>query len=197
MIGTIRASLRSFHRGGATGPPSSAMRIAIAPRSFFSNRRVLDYEMAAANSCIVSPYCYNTSALRFMGGGPQNPEHKRTRSLSKKEERRKAKSERTLIDPNDVAPVPDEIRPRLPAIERYVLEDWFLQFRDGARTGRLRRDLAFRMKEGGPSPNEKLDVSVVESIAGELARRKVLQMWRTSRGIMLVPVRGENDKDGD
>ena len=100
MIGTIRASLRSFHRGGATGPPSSAMRIAIAPRSFFSNRSVLDYEMAAANSCVVSPYCYNTSALRFMGGGPQNPEHKRTRRAwlrGQRESERKAKSERTLI----------------------------------------------------------------------------------------------------
>ena len=147
-----------------------------------------------------SEYAFHSSVHPCMGGGPQNPEHKRTRRAwlrGQRESERKAKSERTLIDPNDVAPVPDEIRPHLPAIERYVLEDWFVQFRDGARTGRLRRDLAFRMKEGGPSPNKKLDVSVVESIAGELARRKVLQMWRTSRGITLVPVRGENDKDGD
>eukprot|EP00579_Thalassiosira_antarctica_P006141 CAMPEP_0201892074 /NCGR_PEP_ID=MMETSP0902-20130614/35722_1 /ASSEMBLY_ACC=CAM_ASM_000551 /TAXON_ID=420261 /ORGANISM="Thalassiosira antarctica, Strain CCMP982" /LENGTH=344 /DNA_ID=CAMNT_0048423435 /DNA_START=38 /DNA_END=1072 /DNA_ORIENTATION=- len=97
----------------------------------------------------------------------------------KKEE---SKSHNTRLNPNDIDRVPNNIREYLPAVEKYVTNEWLSKFPEGAGIKRLRNDLAFRM-DGGPSPKKKLDPDIVKSIAGEVARMNdSIQLWNTTKG---------------
>jgi len=100
------------------------------------------------------------------------------------------------LDPNSVPRAPEEYRSYVPAVVEYVTRVWLPKYPMGARTKRLRRDLAFRMKDG-PSPKKKLSQEIVRGIAGEVARMSdEVELWENNRGMMKLKKREDEDEEG-
>eukprot|EP00579_Thalassiosira_antarctica_P026028 CAMPEP_0202013580 /NCGR_PEP_ID=MMETSP0905-20130828/26646_1 /ASSEMBLY_ACC=CAM_ASM_000554 /TAXON_ID=420261 /ORGANISM="Thalassiosira antarctica, Strain CCMP982" /LENGTH=194 /DNA_ID=CAMNT_0048573197 /DNA_START=156 /DNA_END=740 /DNA_ORIENTATION=+ len=150
-------------------------------------------------------------SVRFMGGGKKQWEHKlmarkirkvnKARmmklgiKIDKREDKRKDEKEEGVfrsaskrINPTNIEPVPEEFRPYLPAIEQFITNEWLTKYTQGAPVRRFQRDLAWRMKSGGPSPNKKLPSPIIQSIVGEFARKNVVEIWRNGLGsIKMIP----------
>jgi len=127
-----------------------------------------------------------------MGGGPRNPEHKRSGKMRYRKEhinkvikqntieeletrtkvkkangnRNKDASTKVTTKPNDIEEVPTNIQRYIPSIEEYITNEWLPQYPSGVKLRRLRSDIAFRMKKPykGPSPKEKLPMNVIKAL---------------------------------
>ena len=144
---------------------------------------------------------HNDMGARLMGGGPRNPEHKRSgkmryrkeqinkvikqnkNTIKELESRAKVKkangngnkdaSTKVTTKPNDIEEVPTNIQRYIPSIEEYITNEWLPQYPSGVKLRRLRSDIAFRMKKPykGPSRKEKLPMNVIKAIAWEVVSR--------------------------
>ena len=144
---------------------------------------------------------HNDMGARLMGGGPRNPEHKRSgkmryrkeqinkvikqnkNTIKELESRAKVKkangngnkdaSTKVTTKPNDIEEVPTNIQRYIPSIEEYITNEWLPLYPSGVKLRRLRSDIAFRMKKPykGPSRKEKLPMNVIKAIAWEVVSR--------------------------
>ena len=96
---------------------------------------------------------------RFMGGGPRNPEHKRSGKMRYRKEhinkvikqntineltsrtevkkanenRNKDASTKVTTKPNDIEEVPTNIQRYIPSIEEYITNEWLPQYPSGVK----------------------------------------------------------------
>lgn len=118
-------------------------------------------------------------------------------SRTKKKKKQKTGAE-TVIDPKDVPPMPNMIHQYYDATEAYILDAWLPMYPGGVMATRLRNGLAFRMKKGGPSPKKKMELGIIKSILGEVARRnsdRIELVKRARDGAMKVVAKKEPDEE--
>mmetsp|Transcript_8742 Transcript_8742/g.18497 ORF Transcript_8742/g.18497 Transcript_8742/m.18497 type:complete len:205 (-) Transcript_8742:135-749(-) len=110
-----------------------------------------------------------------------------------------------LMDPENVGRIPKKIRRRYnrSKVEDYLVNEWIPKLPpNGLGINKLWDDIR---KFRNNSPKKWLSGEVVKAIAGELARRNLVQMWRKSSGkIKLMPspterpsFSGEEASEGD
>lgn len=110
-----------------------------------------------------------------------------------------------LMDPENVGRIPQKFRRRYnrSKVEDYLVNEWIPKLPpNGLGINKLWDDIR---KFRNNSPKKWLSGEVVKAIAGELARRDLIQMWRKSSGkIKLVPPpterpssSGEEASEGD
>ena len=144
-------------------------------------------------------YTSTMIAIRHMGGGPRNEEHKeRLRALRKARklyfdslpERPTKKHTRSTRHFDELMkwrlePTSVRIKHRVKHICSFIIYSWLQAYPLGATIRKLQRDIAFRMERKHRLP-EKMPYQAIMPIVGKLERENYLSIRMKSNGHVLI-----------